>query len=246
MGNGFQFLDIILFAAIAGFFVLRLRSVLGKRTGHEKPPQDPFSRRRGESDSEGDDKKVIPLPDRTSHDEASPDEEGPLPDVEAPAGAPVSDRMAKGDAATGLTQIKLADKTFDQEVFLGGARAAFEMVVSAFAQGDTKALRPLLSNDVYTDFAGAIEERQKAEHTLETTLVGITGADIIEADLQGRTAFITVKFVSEQVNVMRDSENRIVEGDPSQVATITDIWTFGRNTRSRDPNWTLVATQSPN
>lgn len=240
MGNGFQFLDIILFAAIAGFFVLRLRSVLGKRTGHEKPSQDPFSRRRGEPEGEGEDKKVIPLPDRTGQDE-----EEPLPDVEPPS-APVSDRLAKGDAAAGLTQIKLADKTFDDEGFLFGARTAFEMVVSAFAQGDTKVLRPLLSNDVYTDFAGAIEERQKAGQTLETTLVGITSSEIIEADLQGRTAFVTVKFVSEQVNVLRDSENRIVEGDPNQVTTITDIWTFARNMRSRDPNWTLVATQSPN
>ena len=77
-------------------------------------------------------------------------------------------------------------------------------------------------------------------------MVGITEAAIIEAELQGRTAFITIKFVSEQVNVVRDSDGEVVEGDPNHVTKITDIWTFARNTRSRDPDWTLVATRSPN
>lgn len=241
MGD-FQFLDIILFAAIAAFFVLRLRNVLGKRTGHQKPPgpgYDPFGKRRGQATDED---KVIPLPDRTrpgKDTEAGAEEAGE--EIPAFAGA-----AAAGTLDAGLTQIRLADKTFDQDEFLAGARAAFEMVVAAFASGDTGVLRPLLANDVYEDFAGAIAARQKAGQVLETTLVGIKEAAVIEAEMQGRTAFVTVKFVSEQVNVLRDKDGTIVEGDPGQVTAITDLWTFARNTRSRDPNWTLVATQSPN
>ncbi|MEE8500621.1 MAG: Tim44/TimA family putative adaptor protein [Kiloniellales bacterium] len=242
MSNGFQFLDIILFAAIAAFFVLRLRGVLGKRTGHQKRNLDPFAKR---DKAEGDEDKVIPLPDRTRAAKSEEAEE------EAPEAPEAAARTAEAEGpetplAAGLTQIKLADKAFDETEFLSGARTAFEWVISAFAQGDAKTLRPLLSNDVYGDFAGAIEERERAGQTLETSLIGITETAIIEAELQGRTAFVTIKFVSEQVNVVRDSGGEAVEGDPNHVTKITDIWTFARNTRSRDPDWTLVATRSPN
>jgi predicted lipid-binding transport protein (Tim44 family) len=239
MGNGFQFLDIILFAAIAAFFVLRLRGVLGKRTGHEKRNLDPFAKR---DKAEGEEEKVIPLPDRSRAAKAEEAEEE-APEV---AARTVEAEAPETPLAAGLAQIKLVDDAFEETEFLGGARTAFEWVINAFAQGDTKTLRPLLSNDVYGDFAGAIEERERAGQTLETTLVGITEAAVIEAELQGRTAFVTVKFVSEQVNVVRDAEGEVVEGDPNHVTKITDIWTFARNTRSRDPDWTLVATRSPN
>jgi predicted lipid-binding transport protein (Tim44 family) len=104
----------------------------------------------------------------------------------------------------------------------------------------------LLSNDVYEDFAGAIKTRVEAGDTLETTVIGVKEVELIEAELQGRTAFATIKFVSEQINVTRDASGEVVDGDPNHVASITDIWTFARNTRSRDPNWTLVATRSSN
>jgi len=239
MGNGFQFLDIVLFAVIAAFFVLRLRNVLGKRTGHEKPPKgEPFGKRAG-----GEDEKIIPLPDRSKP--AGPDE-APDEVTEAPEGPVPEGATSEDTSPAGLTQIKLADKSFDEAEFLAGARGAFEMVIAAFADGDTTALRPLLSNDVFDDFAGAIAERKEAEQTLETTLVGFTSVDLIDAEVQGRTAFVTVKFVTEQINVLRDKDGTVVDGDPSHVTSITDIWTFARNLRSRDPNWTLVATQSAN
>ena len=232
MDDGIQFLDIILFAAIAAFFVLRLRGVLGKRTGQEKRPKyDPFAK---SDKDEGEEDKVISLPDRS---QAAKADEAAEAAEEAAAETPL---------AAGLMQIGRVDKAFDEAQFLSGAGTAFEWIINAFAQGDTKALRPLLSNDVYDDFSGAIEEREGAGQTLETTMVGITEAAIIEAELQGRTAFVTIKFVSEQVNVVRDSGGEVVEGDPSHVTKITDIWTFARNTRSRDPDWTLVATRSPN
>ncbi len=243
MGDGFQFLDIILFAAIAAFFVLRLRGVLGKRTGHDKRNADPFGPR--ETTEEGDD-KVIPLPDHSKSARAEETEEDAEEDAEETAEEAAEAEAATTPLAAGLHQVKRADKSFDADEFVDGARTAFEWVIDAFAQGDAKTLRPLLSNDVYGDFSGAIEERENAGQVLETTLVGITEAVIIEAELQGRTAFVTIKFVSEQVNVVRDSDGEVVEGDPSHVTKITDIWTFARNTRSRDPDWTLVATRSPN
>jgi predicted lipid-binding transport protein (Tim44 family) len=238
MGSGFQFLDIIILAAIAGFLVLRLRNVLGRRTGHQAPPGgDPF--KRDEADEAGDD-KIIQLPDRGAQGQGEEEPFGAEESLSAPAGG------SETPLDAGLTQIKLADRSFDSETFAGGAQAAFEMVIAAFGQGDTKTLRPLLSNDVYEDFAGAIKRREEASETLETTLVGIKEAEIIEAELQGKTAFVTAKFVSEQVNVTKSAEDEVVDGDPNHVATITDIWTFARNTRSRDPNWTLVATRSSN
>ncbi len=242
MGDGFQFLDIILFAAIAAFFVLRLRGVLGKRTGHDKPTADPFGSR---EKAEDEDDTVISLPDRNknaSAEETADEDAGPAEEI----AEPTEDEAAATPLATNLRQVKRADKSFDEDEFVNGAQTAFEWVIDAFAKGDAKTLRPLLSNDVYGDFSGAIEERENAGQMLETTLVGITEARIIEAELQGRTAFVTIKFISEQVNVVRDSDGAVVEGDPNHVTKITDIWTFARNTRSRDPDWTLVATRSPN
>jgi predicted lipid-binding transport protein (Tim44 family) len=237
MGDGVQFLDIIIFAAIAVFLGLRLRGVLGRRTGNERQQRDPFKRPVPESRDETDrDKagrdKVIPLPDRNRTPTAEP--------------APADIAKPEAGGLPGLAQIRAADPSFDPQGFLGGARAAFEMIVGAFAAGDAAALKPLLSDEVFENFNGAIKARTKAKETLETTLVGISSAEIVEAELQGRSALVTVKFVSEQINVTKDAEGRIVDGDPATVAAITDIWTFARNTRARDPNWTLVATRSPN
>ena len=123
---------------------------------------------------------------------------------------------------------------------------AFSWVVEAFAKGDTKTLRPLLNDEVYGNFVAAIENRNKAGETLETVLVGIKSADILEARREGKLAFVTVKFISEQVNITRNRAGEVIEGDPVRVVPITDIWTFARDTRSRDPNWVLVATRSSN
>jgi predicted lipid-binding transport protein (Tim44 family) len=229
MGDG-HFLDIILFAAIAAFLILRLRSVLGRRSGNDQSGKhDPFRDRRKEESSE---EKVIQLPDR-----ASPGDAEDLAAAGVAAGSPVEQ---------GLTQIKLADRNFDTKGFINGAKTAFEMIISAFSQGDSKTLRPLLSNDVFDDFSGAINAREERNETLEGTLVGISETDIIEAELQGKTAFVTVKFVSEQINITRDAQGEAVDAESGGVSTVTDIWTFARNTRSRDPNWTLVATGSSN
>lgn len=240
-----SFIEIVILAAVAAFFVFKLRSVLGRRTGHEERPDlDPF--RQAEERARDAEDKVIKLPDRgVERPGRRSEEDAPAEEAEIAAAA-AAPEVADTPLAAALTQIKLADRNFDGDQFLLGARAAFEMIIGAFAAGDTKALRPLLANDVYDDFAGAIKQREDAKETLETTLIGITSAELLEAELRQRTAFVTVKFVSEQVNVTRDAEGRIVDGDPNHVAKVTDLWTFARNTRSRDPNWALVATRSPN
>jgi predicted lipid-binding transport protein (Tim44 family) len=229
--SSFQFFDIIFFAMVAAFLVLRLRSVLGKRTGTENPerwrPRPPVAPR-GDQPARPD--NVTPLPPRNG---------APPAEVLAPA-APSTPLEA------GITQIKLADPSFDPRGFVAGAKQAFEMIVGAFAQGDSAALRPLLSDEVYDNFVSDIRRRQQAKQTLETTLVGIKSAEIIEAKMDGRAAAVTMKFVSEQINVTRDAAGQTVDGDPSHVMTVVDVWTFSRNTRSRDPNWQLVATATQN
>jgi len=246
-----SFIEIVILAAVAAFFIFKLRSVLGKRTGHEdRSDFDPFKQaeENGKDAARRGDDKVIRLPDRgQGREEAREGEDARLEESEILAETSEgTEEAADTPLAAALTQIKLADRSFDKDQFLGGARAAFEMIIGAFAAGDAKALRPLLANDVYDDFSGAIKEREENKEVLETTLIGITSAEIIEAEMRQKTAFVTIKFVSEQVNVTRDTEGRIVDGDPNHVAKVTDIWTFARNTRSRDPNWALVATRSPN
>lgn len=228
MNGGFEYFDIILFAMIAAFLVYRLGSVLGKRTGHERQGREPFGRVGGKepAGSEAGNDNVVAMPQR----ELAPEEEEP----DTPLGA-------------AITQIKLADATFTRKSFLDGARAAFEMVITAFALGDMKTLRALLSPDVYENFADAIRSRERANQTRETTLVGIDVAEIIEAKLEDmRFADVTVKFISQQVNATRNEENNVVDGDPNAIEKVTDIWTFRRDTRTPDPNWQLVATLSPN
>lgn len=219
MSDG-SFLQILIFAGIAAFVGFRLFNVLGRRTGHERPPPRPAERAED---------KVVPLPGRRDAAD-TPDD----------AGRP------EAGLAAGLTQIKLADPTFDKERFLAGARGAFEMILTAFAKGDLDALKPLLAPSVYESFAAAVRERAQAGHTRTTTLVAIDEATIIEAEVERRVARITVKFVSEQINATLDGAGAVVEGDPVRVDRVVDLWTFERNTRSSDPNWMLVATRSPN
>lgn len=224
------FLDLIFFAMVAAFLVLRLRSVLGRRTGNEpRPPRDPFASR-----LPADNGTVVQLPER------------PKPALDAPEPAAPASAAPRDPIEAGLAQIQLADPSFGRDDFVSGSRRAFEMVVHAFATGDTGTLRGLLSDEVYGNFTHALQQRVKAGETLETTIIGIKSSDVVDARMDGRNAIVTIKFVSEQVNVTRDAGGKVVEGDPNQVTTVTDIWTFARNTRARDPNWALVETRSEN
>lgn len=234
MGSDFPIFEIVIFGMIAAFLVLRLKNTLGKRTGHEQ--EQPrgrfgFAHGAGEKGEQRADDNVVAIPGR---DKAP----GPVAmDLEPDEDASPLEK--------GLFAIGRADPNFDRAGFAEGARGAYEMIVQAFAAGDTATLRPLLADKVLASFSGAIDERARRGETVETRLVGFRSADIIEADLVGgRTAEVTVRFVVEMISVTRDSEDRVIAGDPNQVATVTDIWTFARDTRSRDPNWELIATRS--
>lgn len=232
-----MFFEILFFAVVAGFLGWRLYSVLGRRTGHEKP-FDPFRTKEPEAPATVTDREgnIRRLPEPAARPERVDRDRRKL--EAAIAGV-------AGDVRRGLDEIRGADPKFDPVDFVGGARVAFDMIVGAFAQGDAKALRPLLSDQVFANFAGAIEDRSRNQQKHETTLVGILSADIVGAALKGDEAQVTVKFVSQQINVTKDQEGRIIDGDPSEVANITDVWTFARPVKSRDPNWVLTATESP-
>lgn len=231
-------IEIILWAMLAVFLIARLYKVLGRRTGHERR-HDPLA---GVANDEQKRDKVVPLPDRNR---PARDDES----IAAPAadhGAAIAGETEGGDLQAGIARIRGTDPGFDPALFMAGARTAFEMIIAAFAAGETATLRPLLNNEVFENFSNALQARQQAHESLRTTLVGITATDMLEADLQGRIAVVTVKIVSDQINVTHDSAGKVVEGDPAAVTSVTDIWTFSRNTRSRDVNWTLTATRSPN
>ena len=223
MGIGVPFLDIILLALFAGFVIFKLRSVLGRRTGHERQRPDPFA----EPSKSNDNGNIVRLPDRSSEADAADTVEEP------------------GSMAAGIMRIKLADERFDEREFLHGAKMAFAMIVEAFAKGDVDALKPLLSCELFGGFAAAIEGREKAGETQETTIVTVRSADIVEATLEDHQAKVTVEFVSEQVKVTRNADGEVTDGDPDRIDILTDIWTFARDIRSRDPNWELVATRVP-
>ncbi len=229
------FMDILLFAAVAAFLILRLRSILGKRTGAEdaerwraRPPERTLDRADKVPDN------VTPFPG------------APRPTIDAtPAAEAEAAPVGNPALQAGYEAIRRADPSFAPVEFVQGARGAFEMIVQAFAQGDTATLKPLLAPDVYEGFAKAIKDRLAAKHTLETTLVGIRSAAIVAAGMEGRFANVTVKFVTEQVNVTRDADGNVVDGDATKMTVLTDLWTFARDTRNRDPNWALVRTEEP-
>ncbi len=232
MGNGFQFFDIILFAMIAIFLIRRLRGVLGRRDGHEGGFSDILSRlsekdkQKKEEDAENDNVIHLDHQDDAGSDEVSQPEEEVTPLLQ------------------GLRTIAAGDRDFDPDEFISGARIAFEYILGAYAGGDAKSLKPLLNADVFANFSMSIREREEAGQTMEETLVGIRKAEIVEAELVESIAQITVKFVSDQVHALSDSDGNVVEGDPNKIVDVTDFWTFSRDTRSRDPNWSLAATRS--
>jgi predicted lipid-binding transport protein (Tim44 family) len=243
MSDGFQYFDIIFFALIAVFVILRLRSALGRRTGHERRPNDIFSR--STEPDEQNTGKVIHLPGHgeESEDELFEKEVSEFGRREA-AASNMQDSEAE-DIRVGLTRIRSADPHFSPRAFLTGAKTAFEMIVEAFAGGDTPTLRPLLGDDVYDEFAEAIRARIAAEETVETTIVALDSAEITAAELNGSTARITVRFASQQMSVTRDASGEVVDGEADRVVRVVDLWTFARNTRSDDPTWALIETRSP-
>lgn len=231
-----QFFDIVLFGLIAIFLVLRLRSVLGNRDGHEGGYGDMFNRERDDLAERDDNGNVIELPGTRA------------PEADAVSNAQsavqVEEDLPEGPLGDGIRSIREHDPSFNSKEFSEGARMAFEMILNAYAQGDTKTLKNLLSNEVFAGFEHAIKEREAEGQTLQETLVGISKAEMVEAYMDGKDAHVTMKFVSEQISALLDADGSVIDGDPTKVVEATDFWTFSRSTKSRNPNWTLVGTGS--
>jgi predicted lipid-binding transport protein (Tim44 family) len=226
----------IIFLALAVFIFLRLRSVLGQRTGRERPPYDPYSARDAVRPSTND--NVVALPGRGSEAPSKP------PEPSEPTERWKGIAEAGSVVATGLDGIAREDRTFDAKQFVGGARAAYEMIVTAYAEGDRRTLKNLLSREVYDGFEAAIRDREAKGEKAETRFVSIDKADIIGAEVRSRTAQVTVRFVSQLISVTRDRNGNVIDGSPEKVTDVTDVWTFARDVTSRDPNWKLVATEA--
>lgn len=235
MGS-FDFVTLFFFVAAVIIF-LQLRSVLGRRTGNERPPYDPYTKRESAKGPAGieakDDGKVVSLPRR----------EGPRP---AEGGYEVVDSYSKPgtDLNVAMREIVAADPTFNPKSFIDGAKIAYEMIVTAFADGDRKTLKNLLSRDVYEGFVAAINEREAKGETVKSSFVGVEKADIVQAELKGSEAAVTVRLISQLISATYDKGGAVIDGDPESVGEVNDVWTFARDTRARDPNWKLIATES--
>ena len=227
----------IIFLALAVFIFLRLRSVLGQRTGSERPPYDRATREvlHGTQDN-----NVVPIPGAV---------------IDQPPSEPTADVTSASERwknltepgtplAHGLDAIAAQDSSFDPKHFLNGARSAYEMIVLAFANGDRRTLKDLLSADVYDSFDAAIKDREKLEQQTETRFVSIDKVELIGAELREGAEQLTVRFISQMISITRDKTGAIVDGNPEKISDITDVWTFARDIASRDPNWKLVGNGS--
>ncbi len=236
-------LDVITIVAlvIAAVVFMRLRSVVGRRTDDDEARIERYrSQRNAQQQTPANDGKVVTLPRRET----------------VTAGAPVREatadrdlritKFAAGNAqiARGLIDIANKDAAFDPVEFMKGARAAYEMIVMGFAEGNRNLLHDLLSPEVFSGFAQAIHAREEARQKVDQSFVGITAAEMVEAELAGASAQVTVRFVSELISAVRDDAGQVVSGDPKRIKEVTDVWTFARDVTARDPNWRLIATQA--
>lgn len=226
MSEGIPYADIVILALIAGFILLRLRNVLGQKHGHDNPnffkkPQDVMPERKD---------TVVQLHEKVIKSRVKDDAD--------PLMAAITDAML----LQYLKDIKAKDPLFNLTQFMDGAKMAFEMVFDAFAKGDTQTLKMLLSDNVFAEFNNELEKRNNADKKEETTLLAVTGRELVRAGLTGNTVRLTVKFLSEQVTVVRDAEGNIVEGDASDAQDVESEWVFERETTSKNPNWKIIET----
>jgi predicted lipid-binding transport protein (Tim44 family) len=241
--NGSFDISTLVFAILAIFVVWKLRSVLGTRTGHERPPFDPFAKRNaadpgkpGAATAERGNVVRLPGVGEAPGRPALSEQDDPARWAGfAEAGSPV---------AAGLDAIARADRSFAVEPFMEGARIAYETIIMAFAKGDKAALGPLLARDVLDGFSAAIDQRQSRGESVETTFVSLDEAVIEDAQVRGRTEQLTIRFESKLITVTRGRDGSVVDGSPDAVSAIIDHWTFAREIGSPNPNWKLVATET--
>lgn len=238
----------ILALVVAVVAILKLRSVLGRRTSEDETRIDKNLRAQREAEAARERaaaEKVVALPRRDREEAVA------MPSAKGPSQADVEARYltaANGnqDLKQALLQLNRADASFDPDTFMRGAKQAYEMIVTAFAEGNRRMLKDLLSKEVFDGFQAAIADRESRGEQIDQSFVGINKADIVEADIKSNVAQVTIKFVSQLISATRDRAGQIISGDPQRITEVTDIWTFARDIGSRNPNWRLIATQAPN
>lgn len=174
-----------------------------------------------------DSERMVPLGANPAADDTSVDAATPVPAADEPEW---------------VRTVREHFANFDQKQFIEGAKSAYEMIVSAYAAGNLKDVQSFIGAPVLAAFKSAIDVRQQANQTMEITFVGIEKADVVSAHEDGGEIFVTVAFQADQIRVTRDAEGNVIDGDPNRIDLVRDIWTFSRPVRSRDPNWTLAAT----
>jgi predicted lipid-binding transport protein (Tim44 family) len=227
---------------VAVVAVIKLRSVLGRKTGDEETRIDRRNQNAGPAPVAD---KVVSLPRR--------ERETPAAEPQTVLSAADQEDKIKtasgGNAsiADGLMAISKLDTDFDPQQFLNGARQAYEMIVTGFADGNRKMLRDLLSKEVYEGFAASISQREARGEQVDQKFVGIDKADILEAEVKNGVANVTIRFISELITATRNKSGAVINGDPGAIRKVTDIWTFSRDISNaaarRNPNWRLVETQ---
>jgi predicted lipid-binding transport protein (Tim44 family) len=233
LADDMEFFDLgtIFFLVAAVVIFYQLRNVLGRRTGHERPPFDPYTAARTREEEPATD-NVVPLPRK---DAAAQANDYSAIDAFAETGTELN---------KGLRRIRDADPSFEPRNFVEGAKMAYEMIVMAYADGDRQTLKNLLSKEVYDGFVAAIEDRERQNEKIESSFVGIDKIEIISAEMKDSEAHLTLRIVSELISATRNSAGEVIDGDPETVAEVKDVWTFARDTRTGDPNWKLVATEA--
>lgn len=231
---------------VAVIAILKLRSVLGRRTGDDEARIERRMRaREAQERAAAAGEKVVTLPGRPQEKDA-----GAMQSAEDRAQKQERIETVAGgnqEVRDGLMDVVRIDPSFDAEHFMSGAKQAYEMIVMAYAEGNQRLLRDLLSQDVFEGFSAAINEREAAGHVVDQSFVGIKSAKPTEVEVKNDgIANITVRFDSQLITATRDSKGEVLSGDPQRVQEVTDVWTFSRDLRSRDPNWKLIGTQAPN
>ena len=197
MSSNFGYIDIILLAMIAGFIILRLRSILGRKTGHEDKIYPRFSEKKFEEF-------------KKQHDV----------------------KFEKRDSK------ELEGK--ERENFIRGAEVAYETIITAFAKGDKKSLKELLTPRMATNFNQAISDREDKGIKSELTFIGMKESNLEKFEKTQGNIFATVKFVSDIISVKKDKDNNVLEGNPDRIKTVTDHWKFSKKETSNSPNWYLA------
>ncbi|KQT52575.1 MULTISPECIES: Tim44/TimA family putative adaptor protein [unclassified Aureimonas] len=225
----------IFFIVLAAVVLFQLRNVLGRRTGNERPPFDPYTRPE-KIEGAAPQGNVVTLPRRDQ----------PQAEIVAEDPYEAIDRIVPPSepANAQLRAVKDADPSFQAKEFTEGAKLAYEMIVTAFAAGDRKTLKSLLSPEVYAGFEAAIVDREAKREVMKSTFVGIDDVRVVGAAVKEREVVVTLRIISQLVSAVQSATGEVVDGDLEAVVEVKDVWTFARDMRSRDPNWKLVATES--